>query len=30
MTEQVIRKAEIANDQEITQWLLYFNELKPR
>jgi hypothetical protein len=30
MTEQVIRNAEIANDQEITQWLEYFNELKPK
>jgi hypothetical protein len=29
MTEQVIRNAGIANDQEIAQWLEYFNELKP-
>ena len=30
MTEHVIRNAEIANDQEIAQWLEYFNELKPK
>lgn len=30
MTEQVVRNAEIANDQEIAQWLEYFNELKPK
>jgi hypothetical protein len=28
MTEQVIRNAKIANDQEIVQWLEYFNKLK--
>jgi hypothetical protein len=30
MTEHVVRNAEIANDQEIAQWLEYFNELKPK
>jgi len=30
MTEQVIRNAGIATDQEIAQWLEYFNKLKPK